>query len=212
MPRFAHFLRVAIPAGLVVVAAIFAINSSRLATPSSGKPLIIAHRGLGQTFSRDGLTGETCTADRIFPPEHPFIENTIESFRAAFAAGAAIVEFDVQPTTDGDFVVFHDWTLDCLTDGTGVTRAHDRARLRRLDIGYGYTADGGKTFPFRGKGVDLMPTLGEVLEAFPDRRFLINIKGDEPNEGRRLAARLAALPAERQKPVMVYGGGKAIEA
>ncbi len=43
--------------------------------------------------------------------------------------------------------------------------------LQALDIGYGYTADGGKTFPFRGKGINLMPTLDEVLNHFPDRSF-----------------------------------------
>ena len=52
-----------------------------------------------------------------------------------------------------------------------------------------------ESFPFRGKGIGLMPTLDEVLAAFPDQRFLINIKSDDPDEGRRLAARLAPLPA-----------------
>ena len=27
--------------------------------------------------------------------------------------------------------------------------------LQRLDVGYGYTSDGGETFPFRGSGVGL---------------------------------------------------------
>ena len=42
------------------------------------------------------------------------------SFRAAFAAGADIVEFDVHPTTDGHFVVFHDWTARLPHQGSGV--------------------------------------------------------------------------------------------
>ena len=37
------------------------------------------------------------------------------------------------------------------------------AELEALDIGHGYTADGGATFPFRGKAVGEMPTLGEAL-------------------------------------------------
>ncbi len=193
-------------------AAIFLTNTSALAPAATGQPLIIAHRGLGQTFRRDGLTGTTCTASRIFEPEHPYIENTVASFAAAFAAGADIVEFDVHPTTDGHFVVFHDWTLDCRTDGTGITRDHSLAELKALDIGYGYTADGGKTSPFRGQGVGLMPTLAEVLDAFPGRRFLINIKSDDPAEGALLAERIGALPQDRQSLIMVYGGGKAIDA
>ena len=56
-------------------------------------------------------------------------------------------------------------------------------KLQALDIGYGYTADGGKTFPFRGQGINLMPTLDEVLNHFPNRSFLIHIKSDDENEG-----------------------------
>ena len=128
--------------------------------------------------------------------------------RAAFAAGADIVEFDIHPTTDGHFAVIHDWTLDCRTDGKGVTREHAFADLKKLDVGYGYTADGGKTYPFRGKGVGLMPTLDEVLAALPDRRFLINVKSNDAAEGELLAARLAQLPPERLAQLMSYGGDR----
>ncbi len=78
--------------------------------------------------------------------------------------------------------------------------------MKALDVGYGYTADGGKTYPFRGRGVGMMPSLDEVLDAFPDRRFLINIKSNDPDEGAKLAERLRQLPAERQARLMVYGG------
>ncbi len=127
--------------------------------PEKGKPLLVAHRGLGQTFPLEGITGETNTARIIYEPEHPYLENTIPSMEAAFQAGADIVELDVHPTKDGQFAVFHDWILDYRTDGTGVTREHTMAELKELDIGYGYTADEGKTYPFRGKGVGLMPSL-----------------------------------------------------
>jgi glycerophosphoryl diester phosphodiesterase len=212
MRRFPRSLAILVPILVAAALVVFALNTTWLAPAAREKPRLIAHRGLGQSYSRAGLTGETCTAGRIFPPEHPHIENTVESFRAAFAAGADIVEFDVHPTTDGDFVVFHDWTLDCRTDGRGVTREHDLAALKALDVGYGYTADGGRTWPFRGKGIGLMPTLGEILDTFPDRRFLINIKSNDPDEGRGLARRIGALPPERQASTMVYGGGTAIEA
>jgi hypothetical protein len=36
-------------------------------------------------------------------------------------------------------------------------------------------ADGGKTFPFRGKGIGVMPSLDEVLQAFPDRSFQADV-------------------------------------
>jgi hypothetical protein len=76
---------------------------------------------------------------------------------------------------------------------------------------YGYTADGGKTFPFRGKGVGLMPTLDEVLAAFPDKPLLINVKSNDPAEGRKLAEYLAKLPKVRRDTQMAYGGGAPIE-
>ena len=57
---------------------------------------------------------------------------------------------------------------------------HTLADLKTLDVGYGYTADGGKTFPFRHKGVGLMPSLDEVIAAFPGKRFLIHIKSNDP--------------------------------
>jgi glycerophosphoryl diester phosphodiesterase len=195
---------------LVLLVLIFLNNTSLFTKTHDKTPWLLAHRGLGQTFSMDGITGETCTAKRIYPPEHPYLENTITSMEAAFSLGANIVELDVHPTTDGQFAVFHDWTLDCRTDGTGVTREHTMAELKSLDIGYGYTADNGKTYPFRGKGVGLMPTLSEVLAHFPKRAFLINIKSNDPVEGRKLAEYLATLSAERLEQLSVYGGDNPI--
>ena len=106
--------------------------------------------------------------------------------------------------------MLHDWTLDCRTNGTGVTREHSLAELKALDIGHGYTADGGKTYPLRGKGVGLMPTLDEVLARFPDKRFLINIKSNDPADGDMLAARLASLAAEQRALLAVYGGERPV--
>ena len=132
----------------VVAAAIYINNSNHLAAHREGKPILLAHRGIAQRFDERDLKNDTCTAARMLPPTHGHLENTIASMRAGFEAGADVVELDVHPTTDGEFAVFHDWTLDCRTDGRGVTREHSMAYLKKLDIGYGYTADGGKTFPF----------------------------------------------------------------
>ena len=85
-------------------------------------------------------------------------------------------------------------------------REHTLAQLKALDIGYGYTADGGKTFPFRGKGVGLMPSLDDVLTTFPDRHFLIHIKSNDPHEGEQLASYLATLPPAQRAHLIVYGG------
>jgi glycerophosphoryl diester phosphodiesterase len=146
----------------------------------------------------------------MIPVDHDYLENTIPSMAAAFDYGADIVEFDVHQTVDDRFTVFHDWTVDCRTNGTGVTREQTLDTLQALDIGYGYTADGGQTWPFRGQGVGLMPSLDEVLTTFPDRNFLIDVKSNDAAEGELLAERLAALMADRTGEIMVYGGERPI--
>lgn len=196
---------------LALGAFVFIANSNLFVASDHGEPTLLAHRGVAQRFDVATMDGEACSASRIAPPAHDYLENTIRSMRAAFEAGADLVEFDVHPTTDGQFAVFHDWTLDCRTDGHGVTREHSMAELRRLDIGYGYTADGGKTFPFRGKGLGQMPAMDEVLATFPDSRFLINVKSNDPNEGTKLAAVLARFPPERRALLVSYGGDRPIE-
>ena len=99
--------------------------------------------------------------------------------------------------------MFHDWTLDCRTDGQGVTREHSMAYLKKLDIGYGYTADGGKTFPFRGKGIGLMPTLDEVLAGLSAGAAADQCKEPRPFRGRE--ARGRAEQASRRTPGADHG-------
>lgn len=196
---------------LILVAFIF-FNNTAIFTTTDVKPRLLAHRGVAQTFNMEGVTSESCTAERIHKPEHNYLENTIPSINAAFRAGADIVELDVHPTTDGEFVVFHDWTLECRTNGKGVTREHSLTELKALDVGYGYTADDGKTYPLRGKGVGMMPTLGEVLTNFEGKELLIHVKSNDPAEGRQLAKYLKSYPIETVKHISVYGGDEPIDA
>ena len=191
---------------LVAAGAIYLWNASWRAAPPDGSVQLIAHRGVHQTFDRTDLANDTCTAERIDVPTHEFLENTLPSMAAAFDAGADIVELDVHPTTDSQLAVLHDWTLDCRTEGTGATRSHDMAYLKSLDIGYGYTADRGNTYPFRGKGIGAMPELKEVLAAFPGKRFLVNYKSNEEREGDMLATLLGEHPDWRDEIWGAYGG------
>ncbi|MGO4886228.1 glycerophosphodiester phosphodiesterase family protein [Anaerobacillus sp. MEB173] len=191
---------------------IFVNNSNLFMKKRSGEPLLLAHRGLAQTFSMEGIEGDTCTAERIFEPEHPYLENTIPSIAAAFESGADMVEFDIRPTKDGQFAVFHDWTLDCRTDASGEPAEYTMEQLKQLDIGYGYTADDGQSYPFRGEGIGLMPSMGEVLSHFPEHSFLIHIKSNDFEEGVQLAQYLSTLPEEQQSLITVYGGDAPIEA
>src|SRR5690606_19540296 len=81
---------------------------------------------------------------------------------------------------DGEAVVFHDDTLDRTTDGSGRVDQHDLDEIRALDAGFRFTPDGAD-FPFRGRGIRV-PTLLEVLEAFPGMRVNIEIKNGAAQE------------------------------
>jgi len=102
-------------------------------------------------------------------------EDTMESFRQGLALGADGLEFDVRLSADGVAVLMHDPLLDRTTDGTGPVAAHTLAQLRYLDAGYRFTRDGGRTYPWRGRGIRIA-TLEEVLTAFPDTPCIAELK------------------------------------
>jgi glycerophosphoryl diester phosphodiesterase len=66
------------------------------------------------------------------------VENSLKSIEAAIAAGYGI-EMDVQLTSDGHAMVFHDDGLDRLTSESGPVRARTRAELEAISL----TDDGG---------------------------------------------------------------------
>lgn len=189
--------RIALWGGFVLALAFLALtitNASWLAPYPAGAPKQIAHRGLYQLYDKTGVGRDTCTADRIYEPYHGYLENTVPSILRAQKMGAWMVEIDIAPTKDGELVVFHDWTLDCRTDGSGPIREATLAELQALDIGYGYTSDGGATYPFRGEFIGAMPTFEEVVRALPVRgRLMINFKSKDASEADLVAAKLKAL-------------------
>lgn len=193
--------------GLIILAsaALHVVRSRAELPPAPSQFDIIAHDGVHQNYPLDNLTDETCTAARIYPLTHHFIDNTIPSIGEAFKDGATMVELDIHRTSDGRMVVFHDWGLDCRTNGHGVTRDHTLAELKKLDVGYGYTSDGGKTYPLRGSGVGMMPTLEEVLRAFPDKKLIIHQKDASIQTAEILAAIVNKLPEEQRKRLYWYG-------
>jgi glycerophosphoryl diester phosphodiesterase len=97
----------------------------------------VAHRGL-----HDATAG--------------IVENTPSAFTAAVAANYAI-ECDIQLSADGEAMVFHDQTLERLTQGNGRLDAMSAAELKRV--------------PFHATG-DRMITLGELCELIARRTAL----------------------------------------
>lgn len=111
-------------------------------------------------------------------------ENTLPAFEAAVRGGADAIELDVRLTADGAPVVLHDATLDRTTDRTGPVAGLTLAELRATDAGHRFTPDAGRTFPYRG-GDARIPTLGEVLWAFPKLNILVEIKEPAAQEAVR---------------------------
>jgi glycerophosphoryl diester phosphodiesterase len=110
------------------------------------------------------------------------VENSIKSIKAAIDAGYGI-EIDVQLTSDGHAMVFHDDLLDRLTNETGPIRDRTRADLEAIAL----KDDGG-----------MIPRLEVVLEMVAGQvPLLIEIKDQDgamgPNIGPLEQATCAAL-------------------
>lgn len=102
-------------------------------------------------------------------------ENTLPSFHRALEVGVDAVELDLHCSRGGELVAIHDDTLDRTTDGSGSVESKTFDELRRLDAGYRFTLDGGRTYPFRGQGHGI-PTFDQVLKAIPSLPVIAEIK------------------------------------
>ncbi len=102
-------------------------------------------------------------------------ENTLAAFRMAVEQGADALELDVHLSADGAPVVIHDPTLDRTTDRTGAVALKPLAELRGADAGARFSPDSGPSRPWKGRDVRI-PTLDEVIDAFPAFPLLIEIK------------------------------------
>ena len=194
-------LRIALIAMAVAAVGLSLLNASWMAPKPKGRLVMVAHRGIAQQPDAEGTGRGACPATRIEAPlEHNYIENTVRSINDSIGYGANMIELDVQPTSDGQMVVFSDSSLDCRTNGHGPVRDHSLAELKTLDIGYGYSPDGGKTFPLRGRGIGLMPTVEEVLKAVPKVKLMFTFQGNDPREADLLAAafRRAGVTPDRR--------------
>jgi uncharacterized membrane protein/glycerophosphoryl diester phosphodiesterase len=126
------------------------------AWPERDRPLVIAHQG-----------GNL---------ENP--GNTMQAFQHAVDIGADALEFDIHLSSDGIPVVIHDDTVDRTTNGEGFVEDMNLAQLKALDAAYHWPFDqalGEENYPYRGRGVTI-PTLEEVLVAFPDVLMAIEMK------------------------------------
>ena len=108
------------------------------------------------------------------------------------ALGADGLEIDVQLSADGIPVVIHDPTLDRTTDRTGPVRSLSADELARVDAGFHFEIDG--TRPFRGQGIGV-PRLDDVLRTQASARIIIEMKGNQPELARAVAASIKSADA-----------------
>ena len=150
-------------------------------------------------------------------------ENTLPSFQLAVELGADALELDVRLSADGQVVVLHDPTLERTTGASGAVAAMTVSQLRNTDAGYHFTPDGGRTFPYRDRGV-YVPTLAEVLEMIPDIPLLVEVKTPAATQALErvvmrhgaadrvvpASAHHSALTAFRQRPFRCGASGRDI--
>lgn len=110
-------------------------------------------------------------------PELEGLENTMAAFRHAVALGYRHLETDVHVTRDGVLLAFHDPHLDRVTDLSGAIADLTYAEIRAARVG----------------GREPVPTLEELVEAFPQVQFNIDIKS------RAAAAPLARFVTEHEE-------------
>ena len=96
-------------------------------------------------------------------------------FEKAVEIGSDVLEMDAHLTKDSQIVLMHDEEVDRTTDGTGLIEDKTLAEIKQLDAAYEWSIDEGKTFPYRGKEIQV-PTLEELFQKFPRMRYLIEIK------------------------------------
>ncbi|MGO4248597.1 glycerophosphodiester phosphodiesterase [Paenarthrobacter sp. RAF54_2] len=107
---------------------------------------------------KDGTVGPLAFAHRGFSING--LENSMAAFRAAVELGTLHLETDVHTTSDGVPLVFHDSSLDRVTDSSGRIAELTAAEVGQSRIG----------------GVESVPTFDELVAAFPDARLNLDVK------------------------------------
>lgn len=167
---------------------------------------IVAYRGGGSLVNYDKLRNTGCTATSLAQSGIQTVENTLDAVASSTSAGARVIHLNVHRTADDELVVFHDWTLDCATDGSGPVQKSTFEQLKNFDAGYGYTSDGGATYPLRGKGYRIS-RLETFYSRYPTHNFWLNLK----NNDHRSFELLYVFVATRKANSLVITTSKGVE-
>lgn len=130
----------------------------------------------------------------------------MDAFSAAVEMGYRHVETDLHITSDGVLVCIHDDTVDRTTNGSGEVSSYTYDDLRALDAGFRHATERG--FTFRGGDVRV-PSLEELLTAFPEVSVVIDLKTDGMVEA--LAALIARLGVQDRVIVGAFSDDRLAE-
>jgi|GEM_PF-4603632 len=104
-------------------------------------------------------------------------EGSIDCLKESFEFGAQGVSINVQFSSDGVPMAISRDEISQLCDKSGEVSHYTAEALKSFDAGYTFANSEGD-YIFRGKGYTF-PTLLEVLQAFPDKKFHVNILGKD---------------------------------
>jgi len=141
----------------------FVLAPMASAMPTAHAPQIIAHRG--------------GTADAP--------ENTLPAIEMALKNRADAIWITVQLSKDGIPVLYRPSDLKALTNQQGPVSQFTAAELAKIDAGWAFSS--GESHPYRDKNIGI-PTLENVLKAFPKTTFYIDIKTQDAAPDKMAAA------------------------
>lgn len=105
-------------------------------------------------------------------------ENTMEAFvHAVEELGYCYLETDVHVSRDGVVFAIHDPCLERISDRSGRVDALTAVEIESADAGFHFTPDGGRSFPWRGRDLNV-PRLETILDAWPAVRINLDLKSD----------------------------------
>ncbi|RUR29487.1 glycerophosphodiester phosphodiesterase [Vreelandella andesensis] len=110
-------------------------------------------------------------------------ESTMAAYELAHEWGVDYLELDVQLTSDGELVVFHDDAIDRTSDGDGSINDHTLEQLKALDTGTWFNETNADKANVAFEGAQIL-TLKELFERFGhDARYYIETKSPQLNPG-----------------------------
>lgn len=103
-------------------------------------------------------------------------ENTLAAMHKAIALSAQWIEFDVMLTSDEEVIVFHDDSLERVSDGQGSVVEHTYQELLKLDVGAWFAPE------FSGERIPSLATMLMFIHDHPSLSANVELKATPGKE------------------------------